>query len=238
MIPPTISVLMSVYNGELCLTESIESILNQTFSDFEFLIINDGSTDSSWEIIQRYADKDQRIVPLTQENIGLTKSLNKGILIAKGEFIARQDSDDLSLPKRFDKQLPWVKERGYDLCCSRTWLLERKRATPNLGYWLPKGLVMLRQNPFIHGTYLMRKESINKLGGYNENYRFAQDYELITRWLGTGLRVKYLKECLYQTHQFSNSISQEKRSEQAFYFRQIRQSWLMHVRKTPRLLLI
>jgi hypothetical protein len=142
------------------------------------------------------------------------------------------------LPKRFDKQLPWVKDRGYDLCCSRTWLLELQRATPNLGYWLPKGLVMLRQNPFIHGTYLMRKESINKLGGYNENYRFAQDYELITRWLGAGLRVKYLKECLYQTHQFSNSISQEKRSEQAFYFRQIRKSWFMHVRKTPRLLLI
>ena len=238
MIPPTISVLMSVYNGELCLAEAIESILNQTFRDFEFLIINDGSTDSSWEIIQRYAEKDQRIVPITQENIGLTKSLNKGILIAKGEFIARQDSDDLSLPKRFDKQLPWVKDRGYDLCCSRTWLLERKRATPNLGYWLPKGLVMLRQNPFIHGTYLMRKESINKLGGYNENYRFAQDYELITRWLGAGLIVKYLKECLYQTHQFSNSISQEKRSKQAFYFRQIRQSWFMHVRKTPRLLLL
>ena len=85
---------MSVYNGELCLTEAIESILNQTFRDFEFLIINDGSTDSSWEIIQRYADKDQRIVPITQENIGLTKSLNKGILTAKGEFIARQDSDD------------------------------------------------------------------------------------------------------------------------------------------------
>ena len=124
MIPPTISVLMSVYNGELCLAEAIESILNQTFRDFEFLIINDGSTDSSWEIIQRYAEKDQRIVPITQENIGLTKSLNKGILIAKGEFIARQDSDDLSLPKRFDKQLPWVKDRGYDLCCSRTWLLE------------------------------------------------------------------------------------------------------------------
>ena len=171
MISPTISVLMSVYNGELCLTEAIESILNQTFRDFEFLIINDGSTDSSWEIIQRYADKDQRIVPITQENIGLTKSLNKGILTAKGEFIARQDSDDLSLPKRFDKQLPWVKDRGYDLCCSRTWLLELQRATPNLGYWLPKGLVMLRQNPFIHGTYLMRKESINKLGGYNENFR-------------------------------------------------------------------
>ena len=238
MIPPTISVIMSVYNGELCLTGAIESILNQTFRDFEFLIINDGSTDSSWEIIQRYAEKDQRIVPITQENIGLTKSLNKGILIAKGEFIARQDSDDLSLPKRFDKQLPWVKDRGYDLCCSRSWLLEKQRATPNLGYLLPKGLVMLKQNPFIHGTFLMRKKSINKLGGYNENYRFAQDYELITRWLGAGLRVKYLKECLYQTHQFSNSISQENRSEQAFYFRKIRQSWFMHVRKTPRLLLI
>ena len=129
---------MSVYNGEPYLAEAIESILHQTFQEFEFIIINDGSTDSSWRIILQYAAKDPRIVPITQDNIGLTRSLNKGIQLSKGEFIARQDADDLSLPTRLSEQLPWVRDRGYDLCCSRTWLMEKNRATPGISYWLPK----------------------------------------------------------------------------------------------------
>jgi glycosyltransferase involved in cell wall biosynthesis len=120
----SVTILMSVYNGETYLPQAIESILQQTYQQFEFIIINDGSTDTSWRIIQQYAAKDPRIVPVTQENIGLTRSLNKGIQLSKGEFIARQDADDLSLPKRLAEQLPWVRDLGYDLCCSRTWLME------------------------------------------------------------------------------------------------------------------
>ena len=148
---------MSVYNGEPYLAEAIESILQQTYQEFEFIIINDGSSDTSWRIIQQYAAKDPRIVPITQDNIGLTRSLNKGIQLSKGEFIARQDADDLSLPTRLAEQLPWVRDLGYDLCCSRTWLMEKSLATPGISYWLPKKWLMLKQNPFVHGTYLMRK---------------------------------------------------------------------------------
>ena len=120
-----ITVIMSVYNGEPYLSESIQSILDQTFNDFEFIIINDGSTDKSWDTILNYSSKDKRVIPLKQKNIGLTKSLNKGIKMSNGLFIARQDSDDISNKKRFEKQIPWLLERNYDLCCSRSWLIEK-----------------------------------------------------------------------------------------------------------------
>jgi len=236
MTAPVVSVVMSVYNGEPYLSEAIESILNQSYQYFEFIIINDGSTDVSWKTIQCYADQDARIVPVNQENIGLTKSLNRGIRLAKGKFIARQDADDISLPYRLEKQLSWVDEKKYDLCCCRTWLLSKQRPTPRWTYWVPKSLLMLRQNPFVHGTYLMSKESLTALNGYDEEYRYAQDYELMTRWLGAGLRVKYLRECLYQTRQPDNSISISCRTEQQKFGGQIRRFWRQRVMHSPRLL--
>ncbi|HEY9660554.1 MAG TPA: glycosyltransferase, partial [Allocoleopsis sp.] len=104
--PPQISVLMAVYNGSRYVAEAIESILNQTFTDFEFLIIEDGSTDNTVQILQDYANRDPRIKLIQNEqNIGLTKSLNKGLKLAQGKYIARQDADDVSLPHRFEQQI-------------------------------------------------------------------------------------------------------------------------------------
>ena len=100
---------MSVYNGEKYLREAIESILNQTFTDFEFLIVNDGSTDSSLEIILSYPDERIRVIR-NDRNIGLTKSLNKALQQAKGEYIARQDADDISLQNRFEEQLIYLEK--------------------------------------------------------------------------------------------------------------------------------
>ena len=96
---PLVSVVMSVFNGETLLDKSIKSILAQTFTDFEFIIIDDGSTDKTPDIIKKY-ETDGRVIVITQENIGLTKSLNKAIKIARGELIARQDADDISLKER------------------------------------------------------------------------------------------------------------------------------------------
>ncbi len=104
---PKVSVIMSVYNGDKYLREAIESILNQTFTDFEFIIVNDGSTDNSLEIIESYDD--ERIKTINnKKNIGLTKSLNKALKFAKGKYIARQDADDVSLPNRFEKQVEYL----------------------------------------------------------------------------------------------------------------------------------
>ena len=109
MSSPAISVIMSVYNDEKYLAKSIESILNQTYSDFEFIIINDGSTDKSMEIIDRYKNEDKRVVVVNQENMGLTKSLNKAIKLSKGKYIARMDSDDISVSNRLEKQIEFLK---------------------------------------------------------------------------------------------------------------------------------
>ena len=101
---PLITVLMPVYNGEKYLQQAIESILKQTFTDFEFLIINDGSTDNSENIILSYDDSRIRYIK-NEENLRLIRTLNKGIELAKGKYIARMDCDDISLPYRFEKQL-------------------------------------------------------------------------------------------------------------------------------------
>ncbi|MBA7555263.1 Undecaprenyl-phosphate 4-deoxy-4-formamido-L-arabinose transferase [subsurface metagenome] len=103
---PYISVIMPCYNGAQYLREAIESILNQTFHDFEFVIINDGSTDASQEIIDSF--NDDRMLVIQQKNMGITKSLNKGLEMARGEYIARQDADDISFPDRFEKQVAYL----------------------------------------------------------------------------------------------------------------------------------
>lgn len=111
-----LSVVMGGYNEENLLNNSIESILNQSYKEFEFISIDDGSTDNSLEIIKEYAKRDKRIKVIKNPlNIGLTKSLNKGIRIAQGEFIARQDAHDFSLPHRLEKQLKFL-EKKFRLC--------------------------------------------------------------------------------------------------------------------------
>ena len=104
---PQITVLMPVYNGEKYLRQAVDSILNQTFKDFEFLIINDGSTDKTLAILQEYKNKRVKIIN-NKKNIGLTKSLNKGLKLAKGKYIARMDADDISLSNRLRKQIDFL----------------------------------------------------------------------------------------------------------------------------------
>src|SRR4051812_26679567 len=107
---PTVSVLMAVYNGEQYLREAVNSILSQTFKDFEFIIIDDGSTDRSPELLASYARADSRVKLISRPNKGLTKSLNEGLHAARGEFVARMDGDDISLPERFERQVSYLRE--------------------------------------------------------------------------------------------------------------------------------
>ena len=220
-----VSVIMSVYNGDEYLSESIKSILNQTYTNLEFIIINDGSTDSSLSIINKFAKTDNRIKVVNQNNIGLTKSLNKGIHLSTGNFIARQDADDISLNNRFETQIPWLTNDGYDLCCSRAWMIDKNRITPRLSFWLPKKIIMYKYNPFIHGTFLFNKKYLLKINGYNEDFKYAQDYELMTRWYIAGFSVKYLSKCLYMLRNPSSSISVSKRSEQILFGNKVRKHW-------------
>lgn len=187
---PRLTVLLSVYNSERYLAEAIDSVLSQTFSDFEFLIINDGSTDRSCNIIQTYTDPRIRLVHNT-ENIGLTKSLNRGLALARGALIARQDADDRSLPRRLQYQVefmdsnPGVALLGTQcrIICAAGRVLrsigEYRVTSPLAIQW-----ALLFGNPFVHSSVIFRKNVIvEELGGYNERYQFNQDFELWSRLL-------------------------------------------------------
>ena len=211
---PLISVIMSVYNSEEYLRESINSILNQTYSNIEFIIVNDGSTDKSIDILKEYQKKDKRVLIINQKNKGLTKSLNIAIKLSSGSIIARQDADDISLIYRFEKQVYFINEKKYDLCCSRTILLPEKRISPILSYYLPTRILIYFKNPFIHGTFMIKRSGLQRVNCYDETFYFAQDFKLIHDFYKNNLKIKYLKEPLYVSRKPTSSISVLKKKDQ------------------------
>lgn len=184
MSNPRLSIIMGVYNGERHVQKAILSLLVQDFEDFELIIVNDGSTDSSLEKIKQI--EDPRIVIIDQENQGLTKSLNNAIKIAKGEFIARQDADDISIFNRFSKQLAiFEKEPSLGLLGSSMYI-SNPRGLFNEVFFYPESNESIKKaiysyNPFVHGSIVIRKSVLDSLGGYNEAFRYVQDYELWSR---------------------------------------------------------
>ncbi len=180
---PKISVVMPVYNGEKFLREAIDSILNQTFSDFEFIIINDASTDSTEDIIKSYDDK--RIVYLkNSSNLGVACSLNNGLDIARGEYIARMDADDISLPERFAKQVAFM-DKHKDIGVCGTWIEffgERKGIFKNTVGKKQTKIDMLFSSCIAHPSVIIRKAILEKYDFfYNKNYEQVEDYELWCR---------------------------------------------------------
>jgi glycosyltransferase involved in cell wall biosynthesis len=199
---PRVTVLMSVYNGERYLREAINSILNQTFDDFEFIIVDDGSTDNSPQIISAYDDERIRLIR-NERNMGLTASLNKGLDLARGEYVARMDCDDVSLPERLAKQVAFM-DANSGVGASSTDALDidaegnvlRRRTTlTGAGlenfYW---------RTPLIHPSAIIRFSQFKDLR-YDERIRYAQDYDL---WLRIKERsnLANLAECLllYRVH--------------------------------------
>jgi len=214
---PELSVVMAVYNGQDHLSESIESILKQTYHHFEFIIINDGSTDESVAIIERYATKDRRIIHITQRNRGLTKSLNIGINMAKGKYIARQDADDISFPKRFEKQMAFLKEHNDTVLCG-TWCIEtdescgsKKRQFPIDDKNLRKNLKYV--NNFCHPSVIFLRKAFIESGQYDERFTTAQDFELWIRLAAFG-KLANLPEILVDKRiGFSEAISWKNRRQ-------------------------
>lgn len=178
---------MSTYNGEKFIGQAIESILKQTFGDFEFLIIDDASTDLTPLILKDYSQKDQRIkLFINKERQGLTKNLNSIIKTAKGEYIARMDDDDISLPQRFAKQVEFLNNNPKMAMCGTLGFVinqdnetvgEKKMALDYEG--IKKRLLF--NNQFLHSSLMIRKSVFDELGFYNEKFLKAQDYELAFR---------------------------------------------------------
>lgn len=197
---PKISVLMSVYNGLPYLTESIESILAQTYKDFEFIIIDDCSNDGSYKVIEEYAKNDSRIkIIQNKERAGLGANLKKGVDIAKGEWIARMDADDISLPQRFIKQMDYItKHPNTDILGSYATDIDENGNSVGIRKVPLKHDDIIKYIwtcPIIHPTAFLKKSALIKADSYGSEKR-RQDYALWFRCAAIGLNFANLPEPL------------------------------------------
>jgi len=212
MRSPRVSVLLSVYNGAAFVGEAIESILEQTFSDFELLVIDDGSTDASLEIVTRYRDPRVHVIR-NESNLGLTRSLNIGLASARGEFVARQDADDLSHRERMRRQVdfldanPEVALLGTQTAATRNGRATRVRGWPKATGSLAIRWQLMFDSPFVHTSVMFRRRIVwDELGGYDESFRTSQDFELWSR-LAARYELSNLPEALVQSRPRPLSVS-------------------------------
>jgi len=207
---------MSVYNGERYLREAAESILNQTYTDFEFIIIDDGSRDGTWELLSSFNDPRIRLV-CNEKNMGLTQSLNKGIQMSRGDYLARQDADDISTPERLALQMRFLEEHP-DVGVLGTWVAYVDEQGQRIGTWATPGSPLLVSwsllfgNCIAHPSVIVRRSLLRQGMRYRAEIPYAQDYELWVR-LNTKTRLANLTEVLYWRRVHDEMIS-VKYSEQ------------------------
>jgi glycosyltransferase involved in cell wall biosynthesis len=207
-----ITVLMPVYNGEKYLREAIDSILNQTFTDFEFLIVDDGSTDNSVEIINSYQNSRINLVK-NDKNEGLVYTLNRGLSLAKGEYIARMDCDDISLPERLKKQIDFL-DSNSEIAVVGTWIkVINEKEEPQTTWQYPLKPLEIQWNlyfycPLAHPSVMFRKRIILSNGSYSPEMTHAEDYELWWR-LSKKYLLANLPDILLIYRQHQSSITNE-----------------------------
>lgn len=216
---PLVSVIMPVYNAERHLEEAIQSILNQTYDNIELIIINDGSTDQSQNIIKTIQLKDTRIRLVSRENRGIARTLNEAVMMAAGEYVARMDSDDFSCEERIEKQVAYLEtHKEIDLCGTFVAVNSKEniRQYPETDEEIRK--FMFLGNPFAHPTVMWRKGVVNiEDMAYNPDYD-AEDYDLWSRFVikhkvanipeplliyrvdGTNISIKKAKQMLLSNH--------------------------------------
>ncbi len=224
---PTISVIMPAYNTEKYLEESIKSILNQTFTNFEFIIINDGSKDNTKKIIEIYKKKDKRIILLNNpKNLGLQVSLNRGLKLAKGKYIARMDSDDISLSNRFQIQINFL-NRNKDIFLVGGSAIVINEKGEKAGCFIKNDSSkrikkkLLKSNPFIHPSIMFRNERVY----YREKFVCSEDYDLYLRLLTDNKNMKNLPNVLIKYRIRKDSFVSTM-PYQEFYFRKAKEFYL------------
>jgi GT2 family glycosyltransferase len=210
---------MSVHNGGHFLRDAVESILGQTFANFEFLVIDDGSTDGSGVLLERFAQRDHRVRVVHQENAGLTRSLNRGLALARGDFIARMDADDVSERNRIQAQLDFLRSHTEITVlgtsdkvidgAGRTLTEERRPRDPQVVRW-----AMSYGCALCHPSVIFRRRAIQAVGGYGPGFRYAQDYDLWTRLVMKGTKMSSIPECLVRYRISGSNISVARKQEQ------------------------
>ena len=210
---PKVSVLMPAYNAEKYINEAIDSILNQTFTDFEFIIIDDGSTDNTVNIINSYQDKRIRLVQ-NEKNLGVAETLNKGIVLSRGQYIARMDSDDVSLPTRFARQVDYMDSHPDCLICgSRVELfgaITGQSQQPISNEDIKASLLF--SSPFAHPTVMMRSDFVNNNHlRYEKEYEGIEDYKLWVEFaIIQGGKMYNFSTCLLRYRVHGNQVTQRK----------------------------
>jgi len=187
--PPKVSVVTSVYNGEKYIEDCVQSILSQSFRDFEYIVLNNGSTDGTAELLDKFDDPRLKIVH--QENLGISRSLNKGIDMACSELIARLDADDVSSPDRLEIQVRFMESNPEFVLCAGGYNKWKDGEISPQTVPLPCSDAEIRSclsdyNPIAHSAAMFRKEAFNKVGGYDRRLDFSQDYDLWIKLMKTG----------------------------------------------------
>lgn len=216
LINPAVSVVLPVYNCPHYVSGAIESVLAQTFTDFELIVIDDGSRDETPTVLRRYADPRVRLV--TQENRGLAATLNRGIELARGRYIARQDQDDISLPERFAKQFTYLEAHPYCALVG-TWAeIWREGARTERAHRHPSDnstlkFELLFNNPFVHSSVMIRKSALERVGAYStdRNRQPPEDFELWSR-IARKYEVANVPEVLHLYREVGGSMSRDGRS--------------------------
>lgn len=213
---PVVSVLMPVCNADRHLAEAIDSVLGQTFTDFEFVIIDDGSSDASPAILAAYAARDRRIRVLAQANAGIVAALNRGLAECRAPLVARMDADDVSLPTRLQRQVAFLTSHHKVAVVGTAFQLISEAGEEGPVVRRPAGdkaikRILRHRNCLGHPTVAMRREAIIAIGGYREFARHAEDYDLWTR-VAERHELANLSDCLlrYRVHRGQVSWSKSE----------------------------
>jgi glycosyltransferase involved in cell wall biosynthesis len=214
---PLVSVIMPNYNNEKYLPEAIESILNQTYENFEFIIIDDCSNDGSWDLIKKYAKKDKRIRPFRNKiNLGCTKSLNVGLKNANGIYIARMDSDDISITKRFEIQIDFLlNNKKVGVCGTNVILIDKtgKLISKRVYNKHPEKNIVI-ESPLAHPSVMFKKKLYDKYGGYNEKFDTVQDYEYWLRLYSKKVKFYNLQKYLLK-YRLANTSTKYRKTKKS-----------------------
>jgi glycosyltransferase involved in cell wall biosynthesis len=222
---PRLSVLLPVYNAAESVARAVESILGQSFVDFEVIIVDDGSTDGSGEILRQF--QDPRVRLSSRENRGLAESLNEALSSARGEFVARQDADDVSEPNRFQRQIDYLDRHPAVGLVGTNYVLVDEHGTEMLTTNLfthPDDLKVAQvlSNQFCHGSVMFRRTLIDDVGEYDPAVGHVEDYDLFAR-MSHATEVANLPEPLYRWHISPAGISLSHSELQAAQSASIRQ---------------
>ncbi|MDD5349310.1 MAG: glycosyltransferase [Chthoniobacteraceae bacterium] len=211
--PPTISVVLPVHNAARYLAQAVESVLAQTFRDFELIAVDDGSTDRSPDLLRRFAQRDPRVRVLSRPNTGIVGALNDGLAAARGRYIARMDGDDVADPARFERQLAYLEAAPDCVALGTAVRFTDPEGRPLKAYRPPAGHDAIRAElswgnggALVHPTVIFRREALAACGGYRQPFLFIEDLDLYVRLLRFG-RLANLGDILLSYRQHPRSVN-------------------------------